>query len=432
MSTAKTKSFLLAVAALLVVHYVVSAQTTLARGDLSIIGWNAGTNPDEIAFVAWVPLAPGTKIRFTDNGWLSNASATAANNARNFEQIATWTNTTGNNIAAGTVIKISLVFPYTASIGTTEVFSNGGGTNPSMALVNTGDQITAYQSTNALASADYSLTNTSPATFNGTVLFALVWPNGWLTSGTAGSGTSYLPAELVGYSFGFTGGSAVVQGGHYTGPKTGMTIAEFKALVNDITNWTVGTTVSLNTTAFTPNATVPVSLLSFTATQQGNGVRINWQTAMEENNAFFILERSSDGRTFSEIKKVAGHGNHTSISRYEVMDQNPVTGTTYYRLKQYDFDGKSKDFGIRAVKYRAAVSGISVSPNPVRARSFSLDMGAPVSAPLPYSIIDLKGQVLQSGMITGQTQRIELANSITRGQYILQVNNRQTVKLQVL
>ncbi|WP_191906990.1 T9SS type A sorting domain-containing protein [Adhaeribacter soli] len=244
--------------------YQVKAQTTLATGDISIVGWNSNTT-DQIAFVPWVSLAPNTVIRFTDNGWNSGASATQAGNSRNLEQVAMWVNTSGSTIAAGTVIIIEPVYlngGYYASMGTVSVFNNGGGTTSSMALTNIGDQLTAYQTANpadqTLSSTGFSPTNTSPATFSGTVLYALSWPNGWLTSGSSGSQTSYLPSDLTSYNIAFTGGSAAVQGGRYSGSTSGLSISQYKAAVNNPANWTVSnTSVALNSSSVPDFQTAP-------------------------------------------------------------------------------------------------------------------------------------------------------------------------------
>ena len=48
--------------------------TTLAAGDIAIVGYDA-TNPDDFAFVVLRDVEAGTAISFTDNGWSSSANA---------------------------------------------------------------------------------------------------------------------------------------------------------------------------------------------------------------------------------------------------------------------------------------------------------------------------------------------------------------------
>ena len=96
---------------------------------------------------------------------------------------------------------------------------------------------------------------------------------------------------------------------------------------------------------FTPfSGPIPVELVSFTAIVTGTSVQLSWSTASETNNVGFEIERSviSNGvrnLTWEEIGFVEGKGTTTEIQNYSFTDQNVVSGTYNYRLKQFDFDG---------------------------------------------------------------------------------------------
>jgi hypothetical protein len=85
---------------------------------------------------------------------------------------------------------------------------------------------------------------------------------------------------------------------------------------------------------------LPIELLDFSAAYNGTGVDLRWSTASELNNDHFTIERSADGSTFYEILTMVGAGTTTQTSSYAAADKDPLTGTSYYRLKQTDFDGK--------------------------------------------------------------------------------------------
>jgi len=70
-------------------------------------------------------------------------------------------------------------------------------------------------------------------------------------------------------------------------------------------------------------------------------VKLRWITEAEINNDFFTIERSADGNTFEVVDIVPGAGNSSSTRYYYTVDHNPLTGVSYYRLKQTDYDGKS-------------------------------------------------------------------------------------------
>ena len=83
---------------------------------------------------------------------------------------------------------------------------------------------------------------------------------------------------------------------------------------------------------------VPVELVSFEASASGGKVNLNWSTATETNNRGFSIERSS-GSEFETIGFVNGSGTTTERRSYSFTDDNVLSGTYTYRLKQIDFDG---------------------------------------------------------------------------------------------
>jgi hypothetical protein len=96
---------------------------------------------------------------------------------------------------------------------------------------------------------------------------------------------------------------------------------------------------------------LPIKLVDFTASivREEKAVLLDWQTESEVNNDFFIIERSSDGYNWNSIHKASGAGSSNSLLRYEYLDENPLSGISYYRLKQTDFDGEYEYFPIRSV-----------------------------------------------------------------------------------
>lgn len=86
------------------------------------------------------------------------------------------------------------------------------------------------------------------------------------------------------------------------------------------------------------NGIVPVELTSFSATTNGNQVNLAWNTATENNNRGFQVERKTDG-DYKAIGFVEGFGTTTEPVSYTFTDSDLNPGTYYYRLKQVDFDG---------------------------------------------------------------------------------------------
>lgn len=69
------------------------------------------------------------------------------------------------------------------------------------------------------------------------------------------------------------------------------------------------------------------------------GTMLTWATNFEENNAMFVIEKSEDGLEFLNVGSVEGSGDSEDMKEYNFLDVMASAETTFYRLKQVDFDG---------------------------------------------------------------------------------------------
>jgi len=85
---------------------------------------------------------------------------------------------------------------------------------------------------------------------------------------------------------------------------------------------------------------LPVNLIEFRGERtEEKEHRLVWQTAGEQDNDFFEIQRSADGLNWQIRGQVAGQGNTTSRQAYAFLDRAPLAGTNFYRLRQVDFSG---------------------------------------------------------------------------------------------
>lgn len=85
---------------------------------------------------------------------------------------------------------------------------------------------------------------------------------------------------------------------------------------------------------------LPIELANFYGSHDGKNVNLFWSTSSESNNDYFTIQRTKDGKEFEDIGIIQGAGNSTSLLEYNFVDYSPYSGTSYYRIKQTDFDGK--------------------------------------------------------------------------------------------
>lgn len=109
---------------------------------------------------------------------------------------------------------------------------------------------------------------------------------------------------------------------------------------------------------------LPVDLLSFDAkVTDDNELNLSWETAFEENNDYFTVERSLNRVDWEALEKISGAGNSSSVTSYETVDKQPYQGTSYYRLKQTDFNGQFAYSKVITKSIRLKNS-IAIYPNP--------------------------------------------------------------------
>lgn len=89
------------------------------------------------------------------------------------------------------------------------------------------------------------------------------------------------------------------------------------------------------------SAPLPIELTDLTAACDKGNALVKWSTATEINNDFFTIERSDDGANFRIVGTVNGSGTSSIPHSYSFNDPEPLTATTYYRLRQTDFNGQS-------------------------------------------------------------------------------------------
>ncbi|MCS7073369.1 MAG: T9SS type A sorting domain-containing protein, partial [Bacteroidia bacterium] len=108
----------------------------------------------------------------------------------------------------------------------------------------------------------------------------------------------------------------------------------------------------------------PVEFLHFSANALNDKVKLSWTTASEINTSYFQVEKSTDGSQFEPVFSRNAAGFSNSRVDYEGYDFNPLPGTSYYRLKMVDHDGKYSYSNIVAVNFQSTQE-ITVFPNPV-------------------------------------------------------------------
>jgi hypothetical protein len=146
---------------------------------------------------------------------------------------------------------------------------------------------------------------------------------------------------------------------------------------------------------------LPIELLSFSGNCDGKATTLKWSTATETNNDFFTIERSIDGINYELLDTLDGAGNSLQILNYSFIDVTPFVGTSYYRLKQTDFDGQFEYSEIIAVQCENEILEVKVYPNPVT-NELTIEMPGNNES-VNFEIINSMGAVIYNGSFIQKT-----------------------------
>lgn len=107
---------------------------------------------------------------------------------------------------------------------------------------------------------------------------------------------------------------------------------------------------------------LPVTFAEFNVKASKSASYLNFSTASETNNEYFTIERSADGRVFDAIGHINGAGNSNQLRNYTFIDEYPLSGISYYRIAQTDYDGKFSYSDIRTVRHTIIGSNFVITP----------------------------------------------------------------------
>ncbi|MFW6019874.1 MAG: BNR-repeat neuraminidase N-terminal domain-containing protein, partial [Bacteroidales bacterium] len=164
---------------------------------------------------------------------------------------------------------------------------------------------------------------------------------------------------------------------------------------------------------------LPVEWLDFQAKSTDGRVELLWKTATETNNDYFVVEHSTDGRSFDVIDKVDGAGNSNEIKEYTSHHTPKSSGIHYYRIKQVDYDGKYEYSSIETARIEQHES-IHIYPNPAKVdQKITLDIPKNIEQ---LRIINTEGKTIR--IISQPSVREEFIPAAS-GMYFIQFSDGQ-------
>ena len=164
------------------------------------------------------------------------------------------------------------------------------------------------------------------------------------------------------------------------------------------------------------SALLPAELLAFTVDTDGSKARLQWTVGVEENLSHYGIERSADGKTWTDAGRVAAR----KESSYSFTDV-PTTPVAYYRLRMVDYDGSTSYSDVRRVEFERATYATLLGTSVGDAVAFVF--AAPAGQAMQVRLVDASGRVLRREAFTasGAEERAAWSTAgLATGSYRLQ------------
>lgn len=162
---------------------------------------------------------------------------------------------------------------------------------------------------------------------------------------------------------------------------------------------------------------IPLRLVDFLGTRQQNTIQLTWITEAEQQVKGFVVEKSVDGRNFTDFDFVPAR-NLPTQQTYRLNDDSPIETTVYYRLRMVDLDGKFTYS--RVLVFRPDRANWSIFPNPAKS---TIWVSADASYPrgIDMQILDVSGRVVVNrrlpALVRGESIPVALPGNLARGFY---------------
>lgn len=190
-------------------------------------------------------------------------------------------------------------------------------------------------------------------------------------------------------------------------------------------------------TATIAGVILPTKFLSFFATKSNDDAKLTWNVENEENNNYFEVEASVDGRSFKTVQRVNALRNGRSSNAYTTSDINIArysTKTIYYRIKQVEADGHVVYSEVRQLNLTDKNFSASLYPNPVKTIT-KLVVDAPEATKATILVRDANGKTVQHQsvqLVKGINQQQIDATLFAAGDYSVTIMSdklNQTIKM---
>ncbi|MEO6732237.1 MAG: T9SS type A sorting domain-containing protein [Ferruginibacter sp.] len=173
-------------------------------------------------------------------------------------------------------------------------------------------------------------------------------------------------------------------------------------------------------------APLPVTFTSVKGYELNNKISIDWKVEREINVQSYEIEKSVNGTDFSKVNSTAVTGLNSALNSYSWIDDNPINGNNFYRIKSVDRDGSNKySLIIKVTTLKYGARSISIYPNPITGNTINLQFTNQPMGLYYVRLLNNSGQVVYSKNLTinsgNISQTLVMNKHLSGGLYQLEV-----------
>ena len=177
---------------------------------------------------------------------------------------------------------------------------------------------------------------------------------------------------------------------------------------------------------------VPVAVIEISATRNSDGsIKVNWNVENETGIDHYEVERGADGQNLGSIETAGPSSNNGGSAWYNYIDNRPLKGDNFYRIRSVGLSGNVKYSVIVKVRDVKEEPAISIYPNPVVDKMMNISFKGQPAGTYNIRLINKLGQVVYKANVeiagsATTTRSFILGNEMNAGIYHLEISSRDS------
>lgn len=176
---------------------------------------------------------------------------------------------------------------------------------------------------------------------------------------------------------------------------------------------------------------LPVRFSALKATQKGNTVQLDWSNATEENVTAYTIERSANGRSFTQIGLQTARNNNNDKASYTFVDGIPFAGDNFYRIKATETTGRTVYTNVVRINTSKKGTELIVYPNPLKGSDLNVQLSNLPAGKYAVKVFNMAGQEMDSRVMNhagGSVSETISIKNLKPGLYTLQLSGAVTLQ----